>query len=98
MGPFTLCGGYNHSPKQCFKGEHNINDIMEKMILTAINHSLAVYIPKGEHDDPMNSPNNKIRGFNKNRSHIISYVDIITPTPNSAQKLKYICGAQQITW
>ena len=21
--------GYNHSPKHCFKGEHNINDIME---------------------------------------------------------------------
>ena len=29
--PCTLCGGYNHSPKLCFKGEHNINDIMEKM-------------------------------------------------------------------
>ena len=24
-------GGYNHSPKHCFKGEHDINDIMEKM-------------------------------------------------------------------
>ena len=27
----ALCGGYNHSPKHCFKGEHDINDIMEKM-------------------------------------------------------------------
>ena len=27
----TLCCGYNHSPKHCFKGEHDINDIMEKM-------------------------------------------------------------------
>ena len=27
----ALCSGYNHSPKHCFKGEHNINDIMEKM-------------------------------------------------------------------
>ena len=26
-----LCSGYNHSPKHCFKGEHDINDIMEKM-------------------------------------------------------------------
>ena len=26
-----VCGGYNHSPKHCFKGEHDINDIMEKM-------------------------------------------------------------------
>ena len=29
--PCALCGGYNHSPKHCFKGEHDINDIMEKM-------------------------------------------------------------------
>ena len=29
--PCALCGGYNHSPKDCFKGEHDINDIMEKM-------------------------------------------------------------------
>ena len=29
--PCGLCGGYNHSPKHCFKGEYDINDIMEKM-------------------------------------------------------------------
>ena len=29
--PCALCGGHNHSPKHCFKGEHDINDIMEKM-------------------------------------------------------------------
>ena len=29
--PCALCGGYNHFPKHCFKGEHDINDIMEKM-------------------------------------------------------------------
>ena len=29
--PCALCGSYNHSPKHCFKGEHDINDIMEKM-------------------------------------------------------------------
>ena len=29
--PCALCGGYNHSPKYCVKGEHDINDIMEKM-------------------------------------------------------------------
>ena len=27
----ALCGGYNHSPKHYFKGEHDINDIMEKI-------------------------------------------------------------------
>ena len=29
--PCSLCGGYNHSPKHCYKGEHDINNIMEKM-------------------------------------------------------------------
>ena len=29
--PCALYGGYNHSPKHCFKGEHDINDIMKKM-------------------------------------------------------------------
>ena len=29
--PCALCGCYNHSTKHCFKGEHDINDIMEKM-------------------------------------------------------------------
>ena len=29
--PCALCGGYNHSPKHCFKGEHGINHIMKKM-------------------------------------------------------------------
>ena len=29
--PGALCSCYNHSPKHCFQGEHDINDIMEKM-------------------------------------------------------------------
>ena len=29
--PFSLCGGFNHSPKHRYKGEHDINNIMEKM-------------------------------------------------------------------
>ena len=29
--PCSLCGGFNHSPKHCYKGEHNISNIMEKM-------------------------------------------------------------------
>ena len=33
--PCSLCGGFNHSPKHCYKGEHDINNIMEKM---SINH------------------------------------------------------------
>ena len=26
--PCSLCGGFNHSPKHCYRGEHNINNIM----------------------------------------------------------------------
>ena len=29
--PCSLCSCYNHSPKHCYKGEHDINNIMEKM-------------------------------------------------------------------
>ena len=29
--PSSLCGGFNHSPKYCYKGEHDTNNIMEKM-------------------------------------------------------------------
>ena len=29
--PCSLCGGFNHSPKHCYKGEHDIDNIMEKM-------------------------------------------------------------------
>ena len=29
--PCSLCRGFNHSPRQCYKGEHDINNIMEKM-------------------------------------------------------------------
>ena len=32
--PCSLCGGFNHSPKHCYKGEHDINNIMEKMSIT----------------------------------------------------------------
>ena len=27
----SLCSRFNHSPKHCYKGEHDINNIMEKM-------------------------------------------------------------------
>ena len=29
--PCSLCGGFNHSPKHYYKGEHDINNIIEKM-------------------------------------------------------------------
>ena len=29
--PYSLCGRFNHSPKHCYKGEHDINNIMKEM-------------------------------------------------------------------
>ena len=29
--PCSLCSSFNHSPKHCYEGEHDINNIMEKM-------------------------------------------------------------------
>ena len=29
--PCSLCGRFNHSPKHCYKGEHDMHNIMEKM-------------------------------------------------------------------
>ena len=37
-GPlFTLCSGFNHFPKHCFKEEHDINNLIEKMSLCPSN-------------------------------------------------------------
>ena len=33
--PCSLCGAFNHSPKYCYKGEHDINNIMEKMSINS---------------------------------------------------------------
>ena len=58
----------------------------------AINHSLAVYISKGEHDDPHKLPQQQdLEGSTKIDHTLYSHADTIMPTPNSSQKLKYIC-------
>ena len=42
--PCALCSGFNHSPKHCFKGEHDINILMEKMSLGSSNqHQNGLY-------------------------------------------------------
>ena len=57
----------------------------------AINHSLVVYIPKGEHDDPYELPQQQdLEGSTKIDHTLYSHADTIMPTPNSSQKLKYI--------
>ena len=42
--PCALCSGFNLSPKHCFKGEHDINNLMEKMSLGSSNqHQSGLY-------------------------------------------------------
>ena len=57
----------------------------------AINLSLAVYIPKGEHDNPHElSQQQDLEGSTKINHTLYSHADTTMPTPNSSQKLKYI--------
>ena len=46
--PCALCGRYNDSPKHCFRGEHDINDIMEKMNINGHqSQSSSLYSSRG---------------------------------------------------
>ena len=57
----------------------------------AINHSQVVYIPKGEHDDPHELPQQQdLEGSTKIDHTLYSHAYTIMPTPNSSQKLEYI--------
>ena len=48
----------------------------------AIDHSQAVYIPKGEHDDPHELPQQQdLEGSTKIDHTLYSHADTITPTP-----------------
>ena len=50
-----------------------------------------VYIPKGEHDDPHELPQQQdLEGSTKIDHTLYSHADTIRATPNSSQKLKYI--------
>ena len=57
----------------------------------AINHNQVVYIPKGEHDDPHELPQQyDLEGSTKIDHTLYSNFVTIVPTPNSLQKLDYI--------
>ena len=57
----------------------------------ATNHNQVVYIPKGEHDDPHELPQQQdLEGSTKIDHTLYSHSDTILPTPNSLQKLDYI--------
>ena len=57
----------------------------------AINHSQAVYIPKGEHDSPHELPKQQDLEGSPEKDHTLySHTDTIEPTPNPLQKPEYI--------
>ena len=50
-----------------------------------------IYIPKGEHDDPHELPQQQdLEGSTKIEHNLYSHTDTITPTTNLSQKLNYI--------
>ena len=56
-----------------------------------INHNQVVYIPKGEHDDPHELPQQQeLEGSTEIEHTLYSHADSISPEMNSFQKLEYI--------
>ena len=56
-----------------------------------INHNQVAYIPKGEHDDPHELPQQQELAGSTEIEHILySHTDNISPKMNSFQKLEYI--------
>ena len=89
--PCALCGGYNHSPKHCFKGEHDINDIMEKTNISGHQSQSSGFISKGEHDNPHELPQQQeLEGSTEIEHTLYSHTNSISPKMNSFQKLEYI--------
>ena len=63
---------------------------MEKMNING-DHSQAIYIPKREHYNPHELPQQQdLEGPPKIDYTLYSHTDTIMPTPNSPQKLEYI--------
>ena len=56
-----------------------------------INHKQVVYIPKGEHDNPNELPQQQeLEGYTEIEHSLYSHTDCISPKLNSFQKLEYI--------
>ena len=56
-----------------------------------INHNQVVYIPKGEHDNPHELPQQQeLEGSTEIEHTIYSHTNNISPNMNSFQKLEYI--------
>ena len=65
--------------------------LWKRLILMAINHNQVVYIPKGEHEDSHELPQQQdLEGSTKIENTLYSHADTMISSPNSLQKLDYI--------
>ena len=83
----SLCGGFNHSPKHCYKGEHDINNIMEKM---SINPSRTIYISNGDHDNPHEPPQTESEGCDNSQNTLYSHQINSAKESDDSKRLFYI--------
>ena len=88
--PCSLCGGFNHSPKHCYKGEHDINNIMEKMSIILINPNRAIYISNGDHDNPYEPPQIESEGCSISHNALYSHQIGLAKESEDFEKLFYI--------
>ena len=88
--PCSLCGGFNHSPKHCYKGEHDINNIMEKMSINPHQSERAIYISIGDHDNPHEPPQIESEGCDISQNTLYSHQINLAKESNDSEKLFYI--------
>ena len=83
--PCALYGGFNHSPKHCFKGEHDINNHMEKVSLGSSNQ----HQNNEEHDNPHELPKENLEGSFNMVYNDYTHTDIPPKVPEEIEKLEY---------
>ena len=88
--PCSLCRGFNHSIKHCYKGEHNINNIMEKMTINPHQQQQNNFINNGEHDNPHEPPQNELGGCNNIQNTLYLHLTHPSQNPDLFDKLHYI--------
>ena len=87
--PCSLCGGFNHSPKHCYKGGHDINNIMEKMSINP-HHNRIIYINNGDHDNPHEPPQKELQGCDVSQNTLYSHHVDLAKDWDEFEKLHYI--------
>ena len=85
--PCSLCGRFNHSPKHCYKGEHDINNIVEKM---SINLHQSQQNSNRDHDNPHEPPQKELEGCDISQNTLYSHQTNPPKESDDFEKLFYI--------